>query len=362
MKARFLAAFERAWRAVQDFFRWWIAELSGLVPPGVTALLARRADSIGVELNADGLALSARRTGDVGPTFLSFDPPIALADALRAMNVESGAMVSLVVDRLSCHCFELILPAVSEDALRSAVEYQLEVHSPLPVNDIVFSAKAKEGEKDEKGRRAVQVVIAKKNACEKWAAEVGVFEPRSVLLVAPSGEDSAGGRIDLSRLARPKAGSWGMTRPMLLAASACVLLIAVPLLTWVMRDQAISELIDERRSLESETERLIAIDRSIHRLQSIERTLAQTYGPSYQLDLVDRLSSAIDKGSWIFLYQFDGRELRLEGVSADPQAVAGALQAMPTFDEVAIERTVREQGDGASSRFVLTAKIGRRDD
>ncbi len=332
-------------------WRWWVSELAGLLPLSLRAS-SRRA-SILLNLTADGLV--DEYVGADG-TKKRFQPPIGLSDVAQDVAIPPRANLRVVLPTDCLHCVDLDLPSDALNSLEEAVRFQLALHAPLPLSEIIFSPSVIEKNRDAKTCK-VSILMARRADCENIVEALGSCDFASLELSASRKNPRFVGFIPLTEMPKlnQRVALW--KHPAALGGLAAILIIALFGITYVERKQAVAEQADIRQALAERTGVLIALDQNTQTLEAIMSAL-QTRSPvSQHHALLTDMTEAIPPPSFITNYRIDHVQVRLEGVSPNPQALAQTLQDMERFTTVTVQRVQRDTTDPSLNRFVIVADL-----
>ena len=133
-----------------------------------------------------GLRMKAGRNGRcfvekcfVGPYSENDGPGEALASALDSLNARSCNRIVVTAQIEQSGIFELRMPKLNHEDLKHAVEHELVKYVPLPLEDIVWSARVvpEQNEDPENHLNRVRVVFIKR---ENWTKFISDFQIRQL--------------------------------------------------------------------------------------------------------------------------------------------------------------------------------------
>lgn len=331
-------------------WRWWLAELRGLVPgtlrhrlaPSRPVLLLDFERGGGVRIHrSDDMEIAA---GRIGPN--EFDDPLSpdLAAALAATRFDHVAL-RLPAERVLHQ--RVALPLASPRRLTSLLRFELDRQTPFTPEQVYFDARVIE--RDPVGRRmVVELAIVKRDVADpalgrarRWG-----LEPRWLGIIGESGWALG---------FRPEQVPGDFRRhwlPMALATLAAGFALAA----WFVHaaDQAAYadalalELARSRSAAESVKTMQKELDASEARIGF----LARRKGMVDAGRLLEELAARLPDGTWVTEFELNGKSLHLRGISQEAPALPALLGASPLLGDVGLSAP---PANPASDRFDLSA-------
>lgn len=314
-------------RMLADGWRWWTAELAGLVPAGLRGRGGRGLPRLWLR---DG-ALVAERAGPIG------------AGRRVTVLLPAGTVLARTIER----------PATNARDLRQMLAIEGDRLMPFGEAGGLVAGRAR-GAGRVPGQMRVAVAGLPRATAQALAA---ALEESRLAAAHVLVEDSD---VDFAPPLRA-AGLLPQTRsaaPLLWAVVGFLMLLILGATIW--RDQA---RLDRLRGLVAAQQPAVAIAKQIgHRSEAARRlagTVVATRRRQDALGALSLVSTALPEGVWLQHFVWDGADLRLTGYRPAGTDVAAALRGTRRFAEV------KSNGDDAQSpvtgaaAFDLTARVRR---
>lgn len=314
--------------------RWWVDELSGLVP-----------------------ARLRRGGGDALPRFVLTGDVLERAEGERR-PAPPGTPVAVIVPRDACLVRTTEWPALGERDLHRLIALEADRLLPAPPGEMIVAGRRLPGLAPA-GRVAVEVAGLPREQAVRLA-EVAIAArvvPARVLLASDDGAPA----IDFA----PAMRAAGLIERVRSGASfwwtvvAFLALLNVGIAIW--RDAARVERLER---LVAEQQPAVNVARAIQqRIERDRRLVLQSAVLRRRQDAVDALATvggALPPGAWLQRYAWTPPEVRLTGYRPPRTDVASALRRGGRFADV---RSMGESGDAATplgEPFDLAAEVAPR--
>ncbi len=369
------------------FWRWWIGELSALVPPAPRTAIKRRrlrpvlafgtASAVlwepRVVNGALGYAESARiplagdaaATVQAGRAAIDALPGIAYGGAVAAAKVVIALPAGQVLRK------RLTLPAAVEQDLRQALAYDLDRHTPFKPDELYFGAVvvARDPQRKEIGvdwAAALKTVVDQaRRQAENWGATVVAVTPDAPGIAGPAVTGASKLNL-LPQSARQDPAwwrRWQIWAPVAAVGAAALVAIALPL--WQKRDYAIA------LTKVTEQARVQADAASALRQQLDTMTgdynfvLGRKYTFPSAVDVIEDVTKLMPDDTWLTQFevktQAKGKDLRremlLRGESANAGRLVTLFEASKLFTDAAPRSPTTKIQPGPGEIFDLGAQL-----
>ena len=345
------------------FLRWWLGELSAMVPNQMRAAsldaesftLVRQDESVillrrfhnGQMQNPDSLLLQALDSAGKRESFLA---------ALEKMGGgQRDVVLTLPPDRVLRKT--LTLPLATEENLRQVLEFQMEEHTPFSASQLYFGYRVT-GRDFERGQLAVEFVATPRDGVDAsiktlndWGATVRAVVAEETLLPGPL--------VNMLPIAQGKAPSmllqginpWlaGLAGVLALAAMAAPLLIkreaAVQLLPWLDKGKTAAEAADSlKRDLEARVDE--------HNYLLEKRQLLPPV-----IIALEELSRVLPDDTWVQQLDMKGKELQILGETASSVRLIGLFEQSGTFYDASFRSPLTKAQTSGAERYQLALQM-----
>jgi general secretion pathway protein L len=369
---------------LRAFWRWWVAELTPLMPARVrTALRRRRLHPI-VVVDRDSALLRAPRIAngtvafdDVAFIPLQGDPAevareghaaiAALPRTNGAAAAETNVVIALPANQVLRK--SVTLPAAVEENLHQTLAYDLDRHTPFKTDEVYFDAVVV-GRDTAKKEIRVHLAAALKSfvdqarrRVEAWGARVVAVTPDAL---SPATAVAATSLNLLPPAERPETSRWRQWQtwvPIVAIAIAALLVIALPI--WQKRTQAIllAQLVDHARvqadasaALRDELERLTG---------DYNFALQRKYAFPAAMQVVEDVTRLLPDDTWLTQLEVKTtargkdarREIVLRGESANAGRLVSLLEDSKVFEQAAPRSPTTKIQPGPGEIFDLGAQL-----
>lgn len=350
----------RAYPSMMNFLRWWIDELTDLLP-----VQARRSRvpmrRFVVTLQGDKLEIVVEDKGHTLPIDPGSDPSTvlvgALEETLRRGAATHGALpVSLRVRASDGFVRHVDLPASAQRDFDRMLRLDLERTTPLKASDVV-SAYHVEGPGAGRGLVRVRHVVLKTRTLEplRQAISRAGLELQSIEAVE-AGDQSP---LPFEFLATsPAAQRRGWTPAKALAAVAVALIVAGIGTYWMRREVALAALEAEIARLEQRAreagpinERARSARADLVRLRRLEEDRMPA------LVILEEVTKLLPDTAWVQEFRFDGAIIELSGLAQSAATLLSVFERSVLFHEARFTASIRIESGEDRERFRLQAKL-----
>jgi len=246
------------------------------------------------------------------------------------------------------------VPANGFASIARIASLEVRVHSPFPAEDTAWGYRVR---RQGAAGFLVRIAICRRSAVTAWlqSMQVPVSSVDQVWVVAG---DTASAAVPV-RLREEVAPSQRSRTRFYWSWQGFWLLAAVALVTasqWypvMLSGAQLRAMVEHERQLTSQAEPAAMLRREIEGLQEVETLLAQINADAVQtIEVLARLTEAIDDESWVEGFQADARAVRVTGYSANAATVLEGLNRAGLADVRLAAPAVRDQRTGLE-RFII---------
>lgn len=345
------------------FLRWWLGELSSLVPSQMRSPSLDAESFTLVDYDESVVLLRRFQNGqlrDADSLMLQTLDPAGQRELFLAALDKAGAglrdvVLTLPRDRILRKT--LTLPLATEENLRQVLEFQMEEHTPFPASRLYFGYRVTERD-FQRGQLAVEFVATPRDgvdasvkALNDWGATVRAVVAEETL--------TPGKLVNMLPTAQGKSPSlliqginpWlaGLVVVLALAAMAAPLLIKreaiVQLLPWLDKGKTAAEAADTlRRELEAR------VDEHNYLLEK-----RQMLPPVIMA--LEELSRVLPDDTWVQQLDIKGKELQIQGETASSVRLIGLFEQSGTFYDASFRSPLTKGQASGSERYQLALQM-----
>lgn len=342
--------------SVSEFFRWWRAELAGMLPDEFRRRFARRQDVLMLAPAGDEVRVGRRGNGryeDLG----RLDP--GSADARGRMRALLGGLgpettrVEVTVPAEQLLRKQIQLPLAAEENLREVLGFEMQRQTPFRAEQVYFKYQ----------------VSARRPQSQQITVALCVV-PRSVVapVLAPLADwdlvpaDGGGGSGEDDGLFVFESGVAGQVssnalQRTLLAVNIVLLaaVVAIPLLQQQRHLDELRTRLDEVRAAATTASDL---QEQIDLRQLRARYLFdQKVARPASVELLEELSRRLPDDTWLFRVEVRDGKVHLQGTSTAASALISGLEDSRYLEDVRFASPVTQDGASGRERFHLSARV-----
>ena len=288
-------------------FRWWMDELTGMVPPEWRDRFLKRGGVL-AEFGDDQIVY---RNGDTGQV---------LAEKPRG-----SVRVVLPHDKVLTR--QLDLPTLPMSDVKRMITLDLDRLTPFKAEQVLFDAEIV-GRDEEKGRQQILLGVLPRN----WAtaiverARASGLQPAAVSVETP-GENP---RLDFLPAIREAAGGLAARRraAYFWAVAAVLLLFNLFMLTY--RDAtATAQLREAVESQQSPVTVAMRLRDKVQKEAARRATLLKLKKQNSPMPILEAVTDALPNGAWVSRFEWNGKTVHLRGFQNDTPGLLAKLEASP---------------------------------
>jgi len=349
--------------ATSRFLRWWINELSSIVPESLrqTALGSESFAVVRLDQGSAVLSLFDKERLQEGATvpLQALDAAMQRQAFLKALDIIRDGKRDVVIALASGQVLRktLMLPVATEENLRQVLEFQMEEHTPFPLSQIYF------------GHRVASRDFARGQLAVEFAASPRVLVDEAVKTLNDWGcvvqavvvEDMlvAGKFVNLLPKAQVKPRSiitqglnpWlaGLVVLLSIAAVTLPLLVkreaVVQMMPWLEKGRTVAEATDVlRRDLEA-------------RVQEHNYLLEKRQALPPVIVAMEELTRILPDDTWVQQLDIKGRELQIQGETASSVKLIGLFEQSAVFYEPSFRSPLTKGQNAGAERFQLAVQM-----
>lgn len=341
-----------------DGWRWWLDELRGMVPPGLSRVLATQSNWLVLDLSENSLIVGQLLGGNYQRVdsidLLEAELPAKPA-VIAACLQKSGMSIDRIAVALSPKQVllrQLDLPLTAPRHLRALVRHELDRCQPLPTDQIYFDCRILSRDPS-LHRMRVELAIVKRALVDRMTTILAGWglAPQIVGL-----RDSSAWPFNFLRDQRK-------SRRLRLSLTGCLLILSLGLSLGALKT------VFDRHDARAEALRVAVaaakaaageVEAKRHQADGIAdrlRFMAERYDNGPAGPWVEALTRALPDGTWVVDVERHGQSLRLRGYSKEASALIGQLDASPWFGNAHFTAPLTPGGLPGAERFDLTLDL-----
>ncbi len=324
------------------FLRWWLAELSSLVPAGMRASGLDVARVTPIPLTSDGVRAWQRQT--------------FLAELEQAPAHQREVLLVLGAERVLKK--KMTLPLATEENLRQVLEFQIDQITPFSSAQVYFCHRVLSRD-FERGFLSLEFIATPRDVVDmavKKLTEWGVAVRGVVTQEMLHDADNLVSLLPSAPTKAPSVWLGGGNRwllagviLLLLAAMAMPLVIkrqaVVELLPWVDRGKRAAEAVDRVRG-ELET-----------RVEQHNYLLEKKQALTPVILAIEELARVLPDDTWVQQLDIKGRELQIQGETASSVRLIGLFEKSDVFRDASFRSPLTKGQTAGAERYQLALQI-----
>lgn len=314
------------------FMRWWLGELSGLVPTWMRSPTIGPEQFVAIPLEQ----VNTQWTGVQSDDKRHFALTLPVSRVLRKT---------------------ISLPLATEENLRQVLAFQMEQHTPFPPSHVYFGYSVV-GRNFDLGQLSVELVVTPKDAVDN---AIKVLAGLNSMVQAVFVEDMwTNGRLvnllpgALARAPSPLLNGinpWLAALVGLMAISALAMPLVikreavVQMLPWVEKAKTAAEAVDTvRRELDARIEQ--------HNYLLEKRQLTPTV-----IQTLEELTRILPDDTWVMSLDIKGKELQMQGETASSVRLIGLFEQSSIFRDASFRSPLTKGQANGTERYQLALQI-----
>lgn len=314
------------------FLRWWLGELSSMVPAWMRA----------ASLGAESFVLLPLELVSV-----QMSPPTVGGGRSLALTVPSSRVLRKA----------LTLPLATEENLRQVLEFQLEQHTPFSPSQVYFGYAVKARDFD-RGQLTVEFVATPRDAVDDAIKILGASgaQVRAMFVDDMLAADPLVNLLPATLATTPSplrhgANPWLAALVALLALAAIAVPIVVKreavvqMLPWVEKGKKAAETVDAmRRELDTRVEQ--------HNYLLEKRQANPTV-----IQVLEELTRVLPDDTWVQTLDIKGKELQIQGETASSSKLIGLFEQSSMLRDASFRSPLFKGQLSGTERYQLAMQV-----
>lgn len=338
-----------------SFLRWWLQELSGLLPGWLVSDGRQSGPALILTLTDGGAALAARRPKDsvaLGGT--TGDGKTQGLEALRSRRYRRWPLIVRLAADLGMQKV-IDLPVAARNDLGNLLHFELDRLTPFNPDEVCFAWRVLETDRAA-GRMSVALDMAPKTLVQR-GLDLAADHGRMVDRV----EIDGGGREPLNLLtgtAKPEAG--GRFRHLLPLLVVALAIVAV----WIPLDRQqrlVGRLDSEIQAIKAPAQQTLALREQIDAEAGEAGFLAEAKNSRASMtSILAELTALIPDHSYILQLEIDGQTINLSGYADKASDLIASLERSAMFASPEFRSATTHDPRVGKERFQIAVALAER--
>jgi general secretion pathway protein L len=313
-------------------FRWWVDELTTMVPPQWRDRFLNRTAAL-AEFGDHEIVYRKGETGEL------------LAEKPRRA-------VKVVLPEHAVLTRQLDLPALPMSDLKRMLSLDLDRLTPFKAEQVLFDAEIV-GRDEEKGRQQVLLGVLPRSSAEGILerARANALEPGSIS-IASSGWPSP--KLDFLPAIREVAGGTAARRRAAYLWIAAGVLLVFNLFMLSYRDaNATDQLREAVESQQSPVTVAMRLRDKVQKEAALRAALLKQKKQNSPLPILEAVTNALPNGVWVSRFEWNGKTVHIRGFQKDTPDLLAKLEASPLLRNARSLNTDTRVAEASSGAFDL---------
>jgi general secretion pathway protein L len=288
-------------------FRWWVDELTGMVPPEWRDRFLKRGTVL-AEFGDQKILYRKSETGEL------------LAE-------KPGASVTVVLPQDRVLTRLLDLPALPMSDVKRMITLDLDRLTPFKADQVLFDAEVVRRD-DEKGRQQILLGVLPRN----WAAAIveraraNGLQPAAVSVAALNGAP----KLDFLPAIREAAGGLAARRRAAYFWAAAAVLLVFNLFMLTYRDaNATDQLREAVESQQAPVTVAMRLRDKVQKEAALRAALLKQKKQNSPMPILEAVTNALPNGVWVSRFEWNGKTAHIRGFQKDVPGLLAKLEASP---------------------------------
>ncbi|UCH75170.1 MAG: pilus assembly protein PilM [Rhodospirillales bacterium] len=342
------------------FFRWWLGELSGLVPGSLRAAFSGEPALISVTIGADAATVarllrgSRQELGSIDLSLGDAEQRVAMGRLIRGRM--RGAVVVLALSAERVLRKTLNLPSAAEAELADLLHFELDRQTPFSPEQACYDYRVVDRDKTA-GRMRVEIAVAPRDEVERAQALAAGWGLTPVLVTA-GGDEESDRPFDLSgRTESSGLGGRAILMAVLAVIAAALLVVAVALpLRWQATAAAEADrtLAAARTAAREATDLREALRQ---RRQDARFLIDRKLNMPLSVSVLADLTRLLPDDTYLFELRFQDGRVRVRGYAPAASPLLELFETHPRFAGARFESPVTRVPNIDKERFDLSVAL-----
>lgn len=345
-----------------SFYRWWLAELAGLIPSKFHKFFARHRSEFTVDLRPEGVVCGVLRAkryrllARVNEDAADAQRRSILKALAECPQVPSEIVVRLTPDQALQKT--VTVPIAAEKDLRQVLKFDLGRQIPLVPDEVYFDFRIVEKQPDQQ-RLLVELAVVPRATIEHVMTKAlgwGLTINR-IGVADHTDEISHYNFLPQDRLRRRIPSVRRATIGLCVAAA--VLGLAVIGEKFHHDSQSLAAMTAEIAAAKPAADRVYQLRQEIRSIAAGENFIPDKQRNPQALEVLNEFTRILPDGTWIFNFALHGSEMRAEGFSPTASSLISLLDESPLFANARFRSPVTQGAKPGIERFEVSCDLRR---
>lgn len=344
------------------FMRWWMEELSFLVPEALLRWWRRRSNRILLRAGESCLDMYLHSAADarlIGHWPKDEEYEGLLGPSLAAENEAEGAEKVLLLAGAGVLRRCMVLPLAARENLLQVVGFELDRYTPFKTSQLYYDARLAEPLADGTRIRVEFAAIPRQRLDALLARlAAGGIQPNRVDVENPGTALGQAGFNLLPEPYRPHSSGLPLRLTQALAGLLCLLLAAVGAVPVAMDNAFVDQLREEVRSATKAAKAVEAMREETEQLgKAAAFVLDKKLGQPPLLMVLEDLTARLPDDGWLSAMQIRERHIEMQGQAKTASALIALLEDSPYLRNTTFLAPVTPDPTSKMERFRIGADI-----
>lgn len=313
-------------------FRWWVDELTAMVPPEWRDRFLKR-NAVLAEFGDREIVYRKGETGE------------------KLTETPRGS-VKVVLPEHTVLMRQVDLPVLPMSDVKRMLALDLDRLTPFKPEQVLFDAEIV-GRDDEKGRQEILLGVLPRSSAEEVLerARANGLQPASIGIAWDGGLSS---RLDFLPAIREAAGGTAARRRAAYLWVAAGVLLVFNLFMLSYRDaNATDQLREAVESQQSPVTVAMRLRDKVQKEATLRAALLKQKKENAPLPVLEAVTNALPNGTWVSRFEWNGRTVHIRGFQKDNPNLLAKLEASPLLRNARSLTTDPHEAQAATGAFDL---------
>jgi general secretion pathway protein L len=360
-------------KSIDEFIKWWLAELKMLMPASVCNWFQVRRGNVVIEMGKTQLTVSRFEDQEgvkVEREIISFDDeldPNLMGDRiLHGFDVKRTRIVLRLASNQVLRK-QVTVPIALEENLKEAISFDIDRYTPFKPEQIYCDLKILNRHEADSRLDVLIAVIAKKNVTklqreiERYGLELDTIEMAGTRMDNIEGAENFHPQFvsENDSAKKKKSSNKPLNTAIVVAGLLCFSILVYPLAHQMLLINTLSESISETKS---DAKLAVATRKELDKIVGGANFLvAKKQQTSRTLAVLNELTQILPDDSYVHLFELTGRKLRIQGQSSAASNLIRLIENSTLFTGAKFNSPLTKDRKTGLQRFYLTAEVIKKD-
>lgn len=356
----FLAPLQRGFN---EFWRWWVEELTGMLPASVRSAVLPRVERLYLQVEGAEV-IASRGTSESIEAIGRYPLTQESLPADQALELEElgrrSREVVLCLPREKALVRRMTLPQVAEENLREVLGFEMDRQTPFSLDQVYYDCSITARD-PRAGKLSLDLVVTPRAYLDELLTrldDIG-FRPHQATLCG-----QRAGQVQpvnlLPETARPRRSNTARYMNLALGVVVLALLLGAIVLPLMNKTQVISLLEARAEMVTGKAEVTRRLREEVEQLGKDARFLVdKKQGSRLTLEIIDELTRLLPDDTWITQLEIKGQQVQIQGESASAAALIPLIASSDMLANPQFRSPVTRLPRSNTERFNLSAELAQ---